>query len=139
MKRFRSMPPNARYIITTRMERCVFSVTILVIQMHTMSRIRLVVHLKTLISVSLRSTSPVMQTDTTIETVNDDYSQPRALFESFDESQKQRLFSNIAEAMQGVPSEIVQRQLGHFSQIHPFYALGVADALGLSMDISAAA
>ena len=70
---------------------------------------------------------------------NDDYSQPRALFESFDAAQKQRLFSNIAEAMQGVPSEIVQRQLGHFSQIHPYYALGVADALGLSMDISAAA
>ena len=70
---------------------------------------------------------------------NDDYSQPRALFESFDEAQKQRLFSNIAEALKGVPSEIVQRQLGHFSQIHPFYALGVADALGLSMDISAAA
>ena len=63
---------------------------------------------------------------------NDDYSQPGALFQLFDEAQRQRLFSNIAEAMQGVPEDIVYRQLGHFQKAHPEYALGVAKALGVS-------
>ena len=60
---------------------------------------------------------------------NDDYSQPRALFNLFDEGQKARLFSNIAEAMDGVPDEIVERQLGHFEKVHPDYAAGVRQAL----------
>ncbi|MCA9237863.1 MAG: catalase, partial [Planctomycetales bacterium] len=61
---------------------------------------------------------------------NDDYSQPRALFNLFDDGQKQRLFGNIARAMQGVPEEIVERQLGHFQRVHPDYAAGVRAALG---------
>lgn len=60
---------------------------------------------------------------------NDDYSQPRALFNLFDADQKQRLFANIAAAMQGVPEFIVERQLGHFAKIHPDYAAGVRTAL----------
>jgi len=36
-----------------------------------------------------------------------------------DYGQKARLFSNIAEAMQGVPPEIVERQLGHNEKVHP--------------------
>ncbi|MFV3076070.1 catalase [Niveispirillum fermenti] len=64
---------------------------------------------------------------------NDDYSQPRALFNLFDDDQKQRLFSNIAAAMDGVPDFIVQRQLGHFAKVHPDYAAGVARALGVTM------
>jgi len=60
---------------------------------------------------------------------NDDYSQPRALFNLFDEGQKARLFSNIAAAMQGVPDFIVERQLGHFTKVHPEYASGVRAAL----------
>lgn len=60
---------------------------------------------------------------------NDDYGQPRALFNLFDAGQKGRLFSNIAEAMQGVPKEIVERQLGHFHKVHPEYAAGVRAAL----------
>ncbi|MGM0739837.1 MAG: catalase-related domain-containing protein, partial [Bacteroidota bacterium] len=44
---------------------------------------------------------------------NDDYTQPGNLFRLFDDAQKQRLFSNIADAMNGVPGEIVQRQLVH--------------------------
>ena len=60
---------------------------------------------------------------------NDDYGQPRALFNLFDDGQKARLFSNIAEAMQGVPHEIVERQLGHFEKVHPDYAAGVRKAL----------
>ena len=60
---------------------------------------------------------------------NDDYVQPRALFNLFDGGQKARLFSNIAAAMQGVPDFIVQRQLGHFEKVHPDYAAGVRAAL----------
>ena len=62
---------------------------------------------------------------------NDDYVQPRALFELFDTGQRERLFSNIAAAMEGVSDEIVQRQLVHFGKIHPDYARGVSSALGL--------
>jgi catalase len=60
---------------------------------------------------------------------NDDYSQPRALFNFFNEEQKSRLFSNIAEAMRGVPDVIIERQLEHFEQVHPDYASGVRTAL----------
>lgn len=60
---------------------------------------------------------------------NDDYGQPHALFNLFDDGQKARLFSNIAEAMQGVPDEIIERQLGHFEKAHPDYAAGVRAAL----------
>ena len=60
---------------------------------------------------------------------NDDYAQPRALFNLFDSAQKVRLFSNIAAAMQGVPEFIIERQLGHFARIHPDYAEGVRNAL----------
>lgn len=70
---------------------------------------------------------------------NDDYSQPGALFQLFDEAQRQRLFSNIAEAMQGVPEDIVYRQLGHFQKAHPEYALGVAKALGVNIQVVKAA
>ena len=60
---------------------------------------------------------------------NDDYSQPRALFEMFDEGERARLFANIAESMAGVPAAVVRRQLGHFRRVHPDYAEGVASAL----------
>jgi catalase len=60
---------------------------------------------------------------------NDDFSQPRALFNLFDDGQKQRLFSNIAAAMQGVPQEIVERQLALFEQVHSDYGQGVREAL----------
>ncbi len=62
---------------------------------------------------------------------NDDYSQPRALFQLFDAGQRERLFSNIADAMAGVPEFIIQRQLGHFEKVHPEYAAGVARAVGM--------
>jgi catalase len=66
---------------------------------------------------------------------NDDYVQPRALFELFDDGQRQRLFANIAAAMQGVPAPIVERQLAHFANVHPDYGRGVADALGISAEV----
>lgn len=58
----------------------------------------------------------------------DHYSQPRALFELFDDGERQRLYGNIAEAMIGVPEEIVERQLKHFELVHPDYAEGVRQA-----------
>lgn len=61
---------------------------------------------------------------------NDDYSQPRALWALFDAGQRQRLYANIAAAMQGVPRHIVDRQLAHFDKIHPDYGNGVRQALG---------
>jgi catalase len=39
---------------------------------------------------------------------------------------------NIAEAMQGVPVEIVKRQIVHFYKADPDYGIGVATRLGLS-------
>lgn len=60
---------------------------------------------------------------------NDDFRQPRALFELFDKEQRNRLFTNIAEAMEGVPEEIVERQLALFDKVHPDYAAGVRQAL----------
>ncbi|MCL4765866.1 MAG: catalase [Hyphomicrobiaceae bacterium] len=60
---------------------------------------------------------------------NDDYRQPRALFELFDADQRRRLCSNMAAAMFGVPAHIVERQLGHLAKVHPDYAAGVRKAV----------
>ena len=59
---------------------------------------------------------------------NDDYGQVTALFNLFDEGQKNRLFANIAAAMSGIPEEIAERQLVHFERVHPDYAAGVRRA-----------
>jgi catalase len=56
---------------------------------------------------------------------NDDYSQAGNLFRLMSSEQQKRLFSNIAAAMDGVPKEIVERQLGHFSKADPNYGDGV--------------
>lgn len=45
--------------------------------------------------------------------------------------QKQQLFDNIKEAMDGVPGNIVQRQLVHFYRADPAYGVSVAKALGI--------
>ena len=60
---------------------------------------------------------------------NDDYTQAGNLFRLMDAGQRQRLFQNIAEAMQGVPEAIVQRQLEHFRQADSAYGEGVSRAL----------
>ena len=60
---------------------------------------------------------------------NDDFGQPRALFNLFDSGQRQRLYENIAAAMGGVPDFIVERQLALFEKVHPDYAAGVRKAL----------
>jgi catalase len=59
---------------------------------------------------------------------NDDYGQPRALWNLFDQDQKNRLYKNLAAAMAGVADEIIERQLGHFARIDPAYAEGVRQA-----------
>jgi len=63
-----------------------------------------------------------------------DYSQPGDLFRLMDNSQKEQLFSNIAEAMQGVLEPIQVRQMVHFYKADPAYGNGVAAKLGLGMD-----
>ena len=62
---------------------------------------------------------------------NDDFSQPRALFLLMSNSQKEQLFSNIKDAMAGVPRGIVDRQIALFEKVHPDYAAGVKKALGI--------
>ncbi|MEM5325577.1 catalase [Paraburkholderia sp. JHI2823] len=60
---------------------------------------------------------------------DDYYSQPGALFRLFDEAQRERLFGNIARHINGVPAEIVERQIEHFRRADPAYAQGVIDAI----------
>lgn len=63
---------------------------------------------------------------------NDDYRQPGDLFRLMDDEQKKQLFHNIKAAMDGVPENIIRRQLGHFEKADPAYARGVAEAIGLA-------
>ena len=63
---------------------------------------------------------------------NDDYTQAGDLFRLFDDNRKEQLFENIAGALEGVPEEIVRRQLVHFSKADPAYGEGIAKRLGIS-------
>ncbi len=60
---------------------------------------------------------------------NDDFSQPAALYQLMDDEQKDRLYSNIAAAMTGVPSRIIDKQLELFDQIDPSYGNGIRQKL----------
>ena len=60
---------------------------------------------------------------------NDDYTQPGNLFRLMPADEKVRLCQNIAEAMDGVPQEIIDRQLAHFDKADPAYGAGVRSAL----------
>jgi len=60
---------------------------------------------------------------------NDDFTQPGNLFRLMSDDQKQQLFNNIAGAMEGVPQEIIDRQLAHFDKADPAYGDGVRAAL----------
>ena len=62
---------------------------------------------------------------------NDDYTQPGNLFRLMNSDQKDQLFNNVAEAMQGVPKRIQVREIVHFYRADPAYGLGVAKKLGL--------
>jgi len=63
---------------------------------------------------------------------NDDYTQAGNLFRLFNAEQKQRLFDNIAAAMQGMPDKIKYRQVALFAKCHPAYGAGVAKAVKLA-------
>ncbi|MFD0893087.1 catalase [Luteolibacter ambystomatis] len=69
---------------------------------------------------------------------NDDYTQPGNLFRLMSGAQQLALFSNIAAAMDGVPQEIIHRQLAHFHKADPAYAAGVAKALEIEWTASGA-
>jgi len=56
---------------------------------------------------------------------NDDYSQAGDLFRLMTEDQRELLMDTIAGAMQGVPKEIVLRQIGHFMEADPDYGAGI--------------
>ncbi|MDF7673303.1 catalase [Acetobacteraceae bacterium ESL0709] len=58
-----------------------------------------------------------------------DYDQPAALYRLFDREQKERFYNNFAQAMQGVPQHIIDRQLGHFEKADPEWAEGVRKSL----------
>ena len=60
---------------------------------------------------------------------HDDFTQVTALFNIFDDGEKERLYSNVAAAMGGVPAEIIERQCKLFDQVHPDYGKGVRDAV----------
>jgi catalase len=64
---------------------------------------------------------------------NDDYRQPGDLFRLMTPDQKDQLFDNIKAAMDGVPLEIVKRQLVHFYKADPEYGIGVATRMGLTV------
>lgn len=62
---------------------------------------------------------------------NDDFSQAGALFRLMPAEEQHRLFSNIAEAMAGIPQEIQERQCALFDKADPAYGTGVRAALDL--------
>ncbi|MGE0338283.1 MAG: catalase [Xanthobacteraceae bacterium] len=70
---------------------------------------------------------------------NDDYRQPGDLFRLMTADQKQQLFNNIKAAMDGVPVEIIKRQLVHFYKADPEYGQGVSAAVGVDLDAAQAA
>jgi catalase len=70
---------------------------------------------------------------------NDDYRQPGDLFRLMNADEQGRLMDNIAAAMQGVPAEILHRQIAHFSLCDPDYGRGIALRVGLANDVPAPA
>lgn len=60
---------------------------------------------------------------------NDDYTQAGNLYRLMPQDEKERLHKAIAGAMEGVPKEIIDRQMKHFKKADPAYAEGVKNAL----------
>lgn len=65
-----------------------------------------------------------------------DYKQSGDLFRLFNEDQKERLFKNIAAAMEGVSMEIIERQLVHFDKADSKYGDGVRKALNINAQMT---
>jgi catalase len=64
---------------------------------------------------------------------NDDYKQPGDLFRLMDRDAQNRLMDNTAEAMQGVPVDIVKRWISHCYKADPQYGIGLASRMGVSI------
>jgi catalase len=64
---------------------------------------------------------------------NDDFKQAGNLFRLMPADAQGRLMDNIAEAMQGVPVDIVKRQVAHFHKADPAYGQGVAQRMGVAV------
>ncbi|MCM5681714.1 catalase [Schlegelella sp. S2-27] len=62
----------------------------------------------------------------------DPYTQAGNLFRVLKEDERDRLTSNIAGAMRGVPLDIIQRQLVHFAKADPHYGDAIARKLGVT-------
>jgi catalase len=65
---------------------------------------------------------------------NDDYRQAGDLFRLMSAEQKEQLFHNIKAAMDGVPMEIVKRQVTHFYRADPDYSIGVATRMSAKIE-----
>ena len=57
----------------------------------------------------------------------DYYSQAGALYRLVPAAEKDRLTTNIARALNGIPAHIIERQLQHFAKADPDYGRQVAD------------
>jgi catalase len=64
---------------------------------------------------------------------NDDYTQAGDLFRLLKPEERQRLITNIAGHMKGIPERIIKLQLSHFTKANPAYGRGVAEALGVAV------
>jgi len=60
---------------------------------------------------------------------NDDFTQAGNLFRLMSAEEQERLMDNIAGAMEGVPDDIINRQVGYFHQADPEYGNGIMKRL----------
>jgi catalase len=65
---------------------------------------------------------------------NDDFVQAGNLFRIMPRDEQERLMDTIAGAMQGVPIDIVKRQIGYFSAADAVYGAGIAQRTGVLPD-----
>ena len=65
---------------------------------------------------------------------NDDFSQARDLYRLLTPAERDRLTTNIANAMKGVPSDIVQANIQHFLQCDPEYGQSIAKKTGVPLE-----
>lgn len=63
----------------------------------------------------------------------DYYSQPGALYRLQSDDAKERLTSNVAEAMHGIPEEIQRRAIGHFLLADKDCGMAIAKKLGITL------
>src|SRR5262249_2614565 len=68
---------------------------------------------------------------------NDDYTQPGNLFRLLGASQQRRLFRNIAQAMEGVPADIVERECAPCDLCDPGHGAGGGEAVKASKNDTA--